>query len=536
MQGFLLGLIFLFFNYVLIFIRMNGQKSTINDVSKVNTSRKILVRKSVNPNFLWTVNNNVAQYSCYLINNSTHAWIESMILIWGYEIGDVAGLRCHIRVNGSNKAFEIIPSRVYAIGGAVCRKVVVQLNETLREEISKSKISVAIVSKRHGNASDISYQTPDTVTVREPRVKAVGHCIKFINRNTQKKLDFFLYMLKQSEIAAIILHDATEDETLAQRLKNNSLFDFATLRPFYSDIISLFCQDDETCLKHKIDPNADVSSNGSRHLQHLSMNDCYVKLGYTYEFVSVFDVDEFIFPRALQTETNVKLISNWNGSLCHFENLCKQSPLSHSLYDYIMHIIRKSPYAADYSHLQSLKMHHAAMLNIHEDEGMQMTEMTKYLKRSFTLEPTRFPIAVRMGDHTTFEINRNDLAYIDYLNNLFADSQCLYPKLLNNLNIPHDFKRYVFHINADHQRNGKSIHYTKNVACVGMHGPFHASEKTVVIDGNRSAGEFLSHFRDSFWKTYMVKSTTSIRSINVDLEYLSFLLQTLTDQCRPVKM
>ncbi len=501
-------------------------------IQEKNTKEESLTENSDNPNFSWVVNDNVAQYSSYIISNSTHIWIESIFLIWDYEWNNPKEFICLVKLNGS-EVVQLIPSIILKLGSPVCRKAVVELDKDFKNIILATRISIVILYSftKASNLSNISYQVPDVIVVREPRLKRVGHCTKYLTEWAVDYLDFFLSMLERIDIAEIILHDGTENEIFIKDHKLHSKFEFVTYRPLYGKNVSSFCLNDKRCMKHNLSSIGIMESKAGFIFQYLSLNDCYLKLGYKYEFVSVFDPDEAIFPRVLNPRNHVDLVSKWNLKQCEFDSICQQHPFSNSLYDYIINIIRKSQLANDYSLLRSVKFNHAAALNHSDYDGVNMIRAIREIKQKIRNKTKSFPILQNINANSILETNEEDVEHVEYLNDVLDTIMCLDSQIAKKTNIPNDYKRFLYQNNFDFQRTGKSIHNTKAVKALGFHMAIHASKESIIIEGNPMDGEHLFHFRDNFKAMYWVNATTSIRSVNIDFEYLSFLAKNFTQQC-----
>jgi hypothetical protein len=103
--------------------------------------------------------------------------------------------------------------------------------------------------------------------------------------------------------------------------------------------------------------------------------------------------------------------------------------------------------------------------------------------------------------------------------------------LINISGLKNNAVRHLYYITEGNEAMGKAIHFYKNVKSVFIHYAedtvpdnwgFHASE---------SDGYLLSHFRDDVNRFFKANFSGSIRKVNIDFEYVSFLLRNFTSFC-----
>ena len=89
-----------------------------------------------------------------------------------------------------------------------------------------------------------------------------------------------------------------------------------------------------------------------------------------------------------------------------------------------------------------------------------------------------------------------------------------------------------FYFNAEpEERPTKAIHYYKNTNTIFIHRPIDFVKPIWRIKAPYKSGHFLSHFRTDLSRLYVTKRTGSIRKLNLDFEYVVFLLKNFTSYC-----
>jgi hypothetical protein len=265
---------------VMVFIFASNDKHSKSKVTHTDRSKQ-----SYFSNHVWLFNENTAQYSSYIVRNATNTWIESMIFYDDYKdvhLKKDTGFVCFIKIIKTAKVIAIKPTEI------LYTKIVIHLD---RKKFRERKIAIAITRSLNGSvdSSLLKYQIPDEIAVAEPRVKQVALCFHHVYKFTDKA-KFFIKTQKDFGIAELVIHDATSDASLADYVSD---FEFVRLRPF--DL-----NPDEICEEQFYGAHAEKCRNlfviemvRNRFLvEWISLNDCYISMGYQYEFVAVYDVDE----------------------------------------------------------------------------------------------------------------------------------------------------------------------------------------------------------------------------------------------------
>jgi hypothetical protein len=266
-----------------------------------------------------------------------------------------------------------------------------------------------------------------------------------------------------------------------------------------------------------------------------TLNDCYIKLGYKYELVSVYDLDEYVFPRgsSLQMFRN-KIIQR---NKCEQTDYCTMEPFQLSLYEYFKNIMKNNYKFKDVRKLQSILMMHAIYHLPETYEQKIIESVRKVLSDIESNEETIFPIKINIS-RIVFVVESLDVQHLKYLVKYFDMFPCFTQHIANiTTGLDLKFRRYLYHTTHLDQRVFKSIHNTQNVAVLFCHYAWRNTDGKLLlwrnsIRGDISNGEFLSHFREEYSDIFNLVREVSIQNLNVDFEYVSYMLKTHTHVCK----
>ena len=266
---------------------------------------------------------------------------------------------------------------------------------------------------------------------------------------------------------------------------------------------------------------------------HLSVNDCYLKLSYLYEFVTLYDLDELIVPRFYDSST---LINSSDVYKCDDTNrICSLKPVSLKMYDYFKLLI-KNNFKHDISKLRSIKFDHAVYL-LPNDLQFSLMEKIRHLAQRLTEGNSylSFPVKVSMGNggnsHTLL-VHETDKEYVIYLSKVYEAFKCYYNTLVNNITkFDHNYYRYMYFITGEKKRLPKSVSYTKNVYGLFTHCPLHFKKGSIVLKAPSSDLHVNSHYRLHINSFINSPGENSIKNLGFDFEFIFFLLKKFTQYC-----
>jgi hypothetical protein len=498
-------------------------------------------------NTAWFYNDGIAQYSVYVVENSSNVWIESLVYIPKNESKLVRSvdLVCEILVLNTGEIRKIKPYKIMHAYNTEIRKVIVHIND----EALKNGIAVAILRTKGPNQNFsaqrlVNYQIPDRIVAEKETKKAVGLCITQV-RSVLNTLEIYLKMQQDFGVAEIVLHDATSDQSLSTFIENTGDFDFVRVIPFNMNR-SIICKQSAMRTPSEEKFSAKCSNifdeeltlthlKGDRRLDDVSLNNCYIQLSYKYEFVMVIDLDEYIFPRTMKPKQIYdQVMSEQNITVCDAVNDCqRETPFKRNIYDYIQSIISASTRPSYFSsHYASISFEHAAVLT--DDLAHNFTASLRGLVEKLNKSPPNvYPYLHNVSDLVSFEIKADDIDYVNYLLRQNERIQCLLKQMNDAGIIADELQRYMYHILPNYMRYGKCVHLTKNTQMVWAHDGLH--QRGIRYHADTKQGDFLPHFRKelNFYlpRNKKKKIITSIRQLNIDEEYVKYMVKKFSNKC-----
>jgi hypothetical protein len=170
------------------YFKFDSLKSFENIVG-LQSGRKDKIERPVKtkdfPNFMWMYNNNVMQYSTYIVSNGTSKWIESMINVWSEHSKPLRAenFTAIIKLVNTGELIRVKLTQMLKPPFKECKRVFLPYDEI---QFNNSEISVAIVLENdftksfkkyvfEGSGSKvfpyelINFQIPYKIIVQEPR-------------------------------------------------------------------------------------------------------------------------------------------------------------------------------------------------------------------------------------------------------------------------------------------------------------------------------------------------------------------------------
>ena len=284
--------------------------------------------------------------------------------------------------------------------------------------------------------------------------------------------------------------------------------------------------------------------------EQVSVNDCFTVLKEQYEFIAHFDLDEFIFPRNYKTDEDFykKNVSyscdDGANKICpmkvfsnSFESERSDQTNDNYFYNYLMEIIKKEiTNKQKLSQLGSIYFQDSPFIKPGIDENNLIEKLGIFLKDYDRIKTFPYHLKLSAPPYTSwhmFAIEKEDFSYVQYLYNSYKTFiSCVYNRYLNkSTKMNSNLVRY-FYFNAEpDERPTKAIHYYKNTNTIFIHRPIDFVKPIWRIQAPYKTGHFLSHFRTDIGWLYNTKMTGSIRKLNLDFEYVIFLLKNFTSYC-----
>ena len=279
--------------------------------------------------------------------------------------------------------------------------------------------------------------------------------------------------------------------------------------------------------------------------EQITGNDCFTVLKNKYEFIAYYDLDEFVYPRISDNQNSSTFNCINSNQVCKdntFVNSSITSISNNYFYKYIHNLIekrrkiRKNPKLSD---LRSVNFHHAGYIIPDDRENKLMNDLGSIIKRLDSNQSENiFPIILFLNIPPStrghrFIIEKEDISYIkDLYKSYNSLMPCLKDSYLKKINkLDKIFVRYMFYLTEINERYGKAIHYYKNVKTISAHQATDYHEKSWAFSTYYDPNHYLSHFRGNMTKLYEKNFNGSISKLNIDHEYLFFILKNHANVC-----
>ena len=575
-----------------------------NSFNQKDINNNISYKYTLNRNFM--INNNLAQYSSYLIVDQDENLkrsiyrIESIIQL-NYKyinyFGEKENFTCVLKLLPCAERTEDVyveldafdspkfywdnnKKLIYNLDLKILQKAFVGCSD---EMILKNMV-VAIIWKYDFNKtiemnnllilketsvtlpySLIKYQIPTIIESGIPRLKTVSLCLHYTYA-IPPNLENWLNLHLSFGINEIMMYDSV-NENLKKYVKalygvDNRL----SLNAFNIDFNDL-CN--ETILFEQYQ-NMNITQSIKEYLlqscfsiydtvfQHkiyvrhvfeqLTSNDCFTVLKEKHEFIAYYDLDEFVFPRNIENVVDFNSTDNLY-SCNNFNLICSKKPFQNNFnslnsdgnyfYNYLQYLIEKNKNGRDVNKLGSIGFGHALYLIPNNFEKQLIYDLGLIVEN---IESNKnlsiFPLSILLSSGInknghTFTIQKEDIDFIKYLYKAYNSLiPCIYKNYLKNISSYNgDFIRHLYYITEGNERIGKSIHYFKNVKSLFIHYAQDSVEDHWSFDSNELDGHFLPHFRKDTFEVINKNFNGSIRNLNIDFEYVIFLLKNYTSFC-----
>ena len=154
----------------------------------------------------------------------------------------------------------------------------------------------------------------------------------------------------------------------------------------------------------------------------IALNDCFIKMSKKYEFVAIYDFDEFIFPRTFDLVKDFYDKNTFYGC-SNKDKICDRTPFyfnntnssqnSNHLYNYFISIINKDMKSRPLSKLASIEFKRTITLSdtlIEKDTIGKLKAFVSQVNKS-----TEFPIYFDVINACKLKILEKDMQYVIYL-------------------------------------------------------------------------------------------------------------------------
>ena len=542
----------------------------------------------------YVINNNIAQYSVYLsrfdepkYKIEAYLFFNSKYLVDNYKIENYVCLVKLLNLKTYNNSEEIIElksigTHSYYFGsngkfifefsendfhsyeidatnfnveniviGVVRREDYRRdLNETEFNNLVKWE-DIYLYEKIAFPFSLVNYQKPELMLNKSNELlKTVGSCVHFTYGCVASYLQNWIDIHLSLGISQIVIYDATPDYILTTFVYKNFDNRIKTIQYRINEIdlcenwnITEFPRIQELlkkyCLKFFELEFKDYRGGRFKHEQ-ITSNDCFTQMSKKHEYVTYYDLDEFVYPRSFNMKFQPEFKCDDKKSFCStnpFEVKGKQKNTT-SYYNYLESLVEKYRDGRDKSKLASILFQHAAYHIPNKASEMLFNDLNQLID-NVKFNKTTFPTKVYLTYSTSptkrhsFVVEAEDINHVKYISNAYNSiAKCLFENKLIKMNTTIDktFQRYFYFITEPNQRWPKSIHYSKNSRALFIHFPTDTAPGSWELKPNFYDGHILPHYREDMnW--FDGNFEGSIQKLNIDFEYLFFMIKKFTSQC-----
>lgn len=589
---------------IIIFLISNYIQYNVSSQTKL-TNANLIERRIYANSSSYVINNNVAQYSVYLSKHGDKYIIEAFIFFNSKYIADKYKLQnylCLVKLTDLNhydnknneevielkavgthnyyfhtngkfifefNATDFSSYRVNEKNFNVDNIVVgVIRSEDYRKDLNESGFNneinwedIYLYKKIALPYSLINYQKPVFFDTNNRELsKTVSSCIHYTYGRVASYLVNWIEIHLSLGVAQIIIYDATPNKSLTFQVETNMKIDQRLkIIPYLIDAENLcgnlvptqFSKIEELlkkyCLKFY---ELEFKNNKDGRFKHeqITSNDCFLQLSKRHEYVTYYDLDEFVFPRSFNMTIKPRLQCDDRISLCSinpFQMKAEREEKS-SFYNYLDSLVEKYREGRDKNKLSSIIFQHAAYHIPNNASHMLFDDIRNLINsyahdiRNHTIyfNSSKFPVKLTLRNppgpnRHSFIVEEKDINHLRYLYDAYNSlGLCLYENKLFKMNTTLDktLQRYLYFITEPNQRWPKRILYSKNVRALFIHYPTDVIPGSWELKPNYFDGHILPHFREDMnW--FGGNFEGSITKLNIDFEYLIFVIKKFTRYC-----
>ena len=443
------------------------ENSSINtDTRKYEKEESIqkLFKKqySLNNNFM--INNNIAQYSSYIIidkdkSKNTICTIETFIQLdhrYLNNYGEKENFKCLLKivenVNNSIVEEEVIELEVSEspkFNWNFNKKLIFNFNleKSITYSIDSvnfdfSKILVAVIWKKGFNKelnlnsfNDkaekiwsefavlpyelIKYQIPTIIKINQPRLPSVGLCAHYVYKLPRYLLSWIDIHLSVG-VNGIRIYDGTIENDIQKTIEskygndkrisvmpckigfNHICSEEVLFKQFNTSIIPKAFKDHlkNTCNNFFISTFTDPVQFRWR-FEQITGNDCFSILSKKHEFIAYCDLDEVFRPRSLDFyDKNIFELTNGNS----LKTTCPLNPMKtnqeNALYNYVTYLIEIYRGGRNLENFSSMRFMHSLYLVPSDGEKKFISDLGDFIEQFDNGKVVNFPFSLQLKNPT----------------------------------------------------------------------------------------------------------------------------------------
>ena len=436
-------------------------------------------------------NNNIAQYSSYLIkdvdSDDVFVYRIETIIIRSKFLSSKDEYICVLKYNQTQEIIEIKAHRLVVLQYNESKKIIFKLNlknfktylnnsnnfnlnqillavilkEDYNRNISIPELNKKFLEKFESNStvefpySMINFQKPTLVNAFNQRLKSVGLCIQ----NVYAVASFLLFKNWVDYhllfgIGEIMFYDAIDNKLLKfvqENYSNEKRLNVVSV----AEIDSLFEENNlfvqfsskqyssklRRCLSNYIVRRFKYSRIIRNRAGQIHTNDCFTILRTKHEFIAHYDLDEILIPRKIsnkKTHSKINYSCNRSQQICSLKSF-KNNNFENHFYEYLNSLIESERKGRDREKLLSIDFRRTLILKPNQEieasvvDGLNRIVNTINSKQNFS-----FPLEllIKLDKNDTggykFMIDKTNVHHVQYLHNTYKNFiSCAYDKYFN---------------------------------------------------------------------------------------------------------
>ena len=398
----------------------------------------------------------------------------------------------------------------------------------------------------------INYQVPILINVHNEVSKSVSSCVHTTYEYFPSHLHSWIDIHLLLGVREIVIYDATSDEALTKGIRSYYSNDSRIVLKPYRINEKDFCPESITFNTDNIKINSLLKMNCKKFFEQefkelaevkekheqITANDCLLQLSKRHEYVAYYDLEELLLPRPVNQTLDSLYSCNQNSRICSLQNYTNFKDTDSSYYSYLESLVAKYKKNRDKHMLASILFQNAAFITSNNITERLFNNLNTLIEDIDTRKLIEYPLTVYLESELNYEghkfiIQEKDVQHVRNLTRAYKDlNNCLLDTRLIKFKLDKIFQRFVYFVTEHEQSRPKSINYSRNVKALSISNPSESIPDAWILYTKPFHGDMLMNFRHTIhdWSSNNVNS--SIKSLNIDFKYLSFIMTSFTDFCK----